>query len=128
MAKRCLLALPLILFFTPLSVASDLHQYAGKSSCSPGLERGVGSYGIRLDKRQITRLEARTSNGNEILMIVQYTNERDECGVVRDIVQAQKDKVRLVFEGNDDGSDLVKWAKQRAGKKRLSNQNDPNAR
>jgi hypothetical protein len=32
------------------------------------------------------------------------------------------------YAGNDDGSDLVKWAKQRAGKKRLSNQNDPNAR
>jgi hypothetical protein len=32
------------------------------------------------------------------------------------------------YAGNDDGSDLVKCAKQRAGKKRLSNQNDPNAR
>jgi hypothetical protein len=60
-----------ILFFTLLSIATDLHQYAGKSSSSPGLEWGVGIYGIRLDKSQITRLEARTSNGNEILMIVQ---------------------------------------------------------
>ena len=154
----------------------------GEEQLQRWLERGVGSYGIRLDKSQITRLEARTSNGNEILMIVQYTNERDECGVVRDIVQARNDKVGLVFEcvdpknrssvavgtwpdgfrptsgpaleawqievnalkfvpltgrvtstsrnyaGNDDGSDLVKWAKRRAGKKRLNNQNDPNAR
>jgi hypothetical protein len=59
---------------------------------------GRGKFGIRLDKSQITRLEVRISNGNEILMIVQYTNERDECGVVRDIVQARNNKVRLVLE------------------------------
>jgi hypothetical protein len=32
------------------------------------------------------------------------------------------------YAGNDDGSDLVEWAKQRAAKKRLSNQSDPSAR
>ena len=67
----------------------------GEEQLQRWLERGVGSYGIRLDKSQITRLEARTSNGNEILMIFQYTNERDECGVVRDIVQARNDKVSV---------------------------------
>jgi hypothetical protein len=171
--NRCLFAFLLSLLFALLSTAADFHQYVRKSSCSPGLERGVGGYGIRLDKSQITMLEARTSNGNKILMIVQYAKERDECGVVRDIVQARDDKVHFVFEcvnpkspsavavgtwpdgfsltlgpaleawqielnalkfvpligrvtctlrsyaGNDDGSDLVKRAKQRAAKKRL---------
>ncbi len=175
---RFLFAFPLILFFAPLSVATDFHQYAGNSSCSPGLERGVGSYGIRLDKSQIARLEARTSGGNKILMIVQYSKESDECGIVRDIIRAPDERVHFVFEcvnpnspssvavgtwpddfrrtsgpaleawqvelnplkfvplkarvgcisgnygGNDDGSDLVKWAKQRAAKRRLSNQKD----
>ncbi len=170
--NRCLLAFLLILLFAPLSIAADFHQYVGKSSCSSGLERGVGSYGIRLDKRQLARLEGRTSNGNKILMIVQYAKEPDECGVVRDVIQAGNDRVHFVFEcvnpknfssvavgtwpngfsrtsgpaleawqvelnplkfvpltgrvgctlrnyaGNDDGSDLVTWAKQRA-KKRL---------
>jgi hypothetical protein len=45
--SRCLLAFPLILFFAPLTIATDIHQYAG--GCSPGSKRGVGSYGIRLD-------------------------------------------------------------------------------
>jgi hypothetical protein len=176
--KRHLFAFLLILFFARLSIAIDLRQYVGKSSCSLGLERGVGSYGIRLDKSQIARLEARTSNGNKILMIVQYTKESDECGIVRDIVRASNGTAHFVFEcvnpkspssvavgtwpddfrrasapaleawrieldglqfepligrvtctsrnyaGNDNGSDLVKWAKQRAAKRRLSDQND----
>jgi hypothetical protein len=96
--KRRLLALLLILFFAPVSTASEIDEYVSKSSCSPGLERGVGSYGIRLDKSQIARLEARTGNGNKILMIVQYLKEDDECGLVRDIVQARNDKVHFVFE------------------------------
>ena len=96
--KRHLFAFLLILFFARLSIATDLHQYEGKSSCSPGLERGVGSYGIRLEKSQIARLEARTSNGNKILMIVQYSKESDECGIVRDIIRTPNDKVHFVFE------------------------------
>lgn len=183
MVKRYFLVFLLILLSAPFSIAINVRQeYAGKSSCSPGLERGIGSYGIRLDKSQKARLEARTNDGRDVLMIIQYSEEGDECGVVRDIVQSRDHKAVFVFEcvnpkspsalvvgtwpvgskqtsgpaleswqielnglefvpltgrvncisrsfaGNDDGSDLVIWAKQRAAKKRLSKRNDQGAR
>ena len=96
--NRYLFAFLLTPFSAPLSTATDLHKYVAKSSCNAGLERGSGSNGIRLDKSQIARLEAQTSNGNKLLMIVQYAKQYDECGVVRDIVQARNNKVDFVFE------------------------------
>ena len=151
-----------------LAQTQDLKAYVDKSSCSPGLEKGVGSYGIRLDKKQVARLEARTINSKKALMIVQYQKEWDECGVVKDIVEAGRDDTDFIFEsvddkdpgaivvgtwrtpriagrsleswrikldslmfvrisrslryvpqtleGNDDGSDLVDWARKRVSK------------
>ena len=95
--------LALCLLATTLARAVDLREsYAGKNSCSQGLQRGVGSFGIRLDKKQIARLEARTSEGRKILMIVQYQKEWDDCGIVRDIIQSKDADAFFVFGCVDD--------------------------
>lgn len=132
------------------------------------MQKGSGSYGVRLDKKQVARLEARTIKGKKALMIVQYRKEWDGCGIVKDIVQAARDDTDFIFEcmddknpravvvsawrtpkisgrsleswqvnldgltfvplhrslkfvpqnmaGNDDGSDLVDWARGRTGR------------
>jgi hypothetical protein len=166
---RVWLSLTLCLVATTIVRASDLRQtYVGKSSCSHGLQEKVGTYGIRLDKKQTARLEARTSEGKKILMIVQYQKEWDDCGTVRDIIQSADSNAFFEFEcvddknpgaiavgtwrtpkisgpsleswrveldglkfvpitrpvrfiphfgaGNDDGSDLAGWARQRGAK------------
>jgi hypothetical protein len=167
-AKFCF-GLVLCLIVATFARAVDLREaYVGKSSCVHGLQKGVGSFGIRLDKKQVARLEARTSEGRKILMIVQYQKEWDACGTVRDIIQSKAADAFFVFEcvddrnpaavvvgtwrdqnvsgpslqswrvelselkfvpiaepvryvpqrlsGNDDGSDLAGWARQRGAK------------
>ena len=97
------LVVPLLLLVSLPSNASDLQQkYVAKSSCGPGLERAVGSFGIRLDKHQIARLEARTSGGKKILLIVQYQKEWDKCGTVRDVIQSADDDASFIFDCVDD--------------------------
>jgi len=83
-------------------IANLKQEYVGKTSCSPGLEKGPGSYGIRLDKKQVARLEARTVKGKKALMIVQYQKEWDDCGVVMDIIEAAHDDTDFIFECMDD--------------------------
>jgi hypothetical protein len=159
-----LLASQLVLAGTP----ALQQKYIGQSSCTPELKNGVGSFGVRLDKKQIARLEAHAINGKKILVIVQYQKEWDECGVVKDIVEATHDDTDFIFEcmdeknpgavvvgtwrtprikdrsleswrirldgltfvrtrrplryvpqtleGNDDGSDLVDWARKRVSR------------
>jgi len=94
----------LALFAIPLTLAqtSNLKKYVGQSSCTPRLQKGPGSYGIRLDKRQIARVEARTVNGKKALLIVQYQKEWSECGVVKDIVVAARADNDFIFECADD--------------------------
>lgn len=97
------LSLMLCLVATTFVRATDLRQaYIGKSSCSQGLQERVGRHGIRLDKRQIARLEARTSEGRKILMIVQYQKEWDDCGTVRDIIQSADASRFFEFDCVDD--------------------------
>ena len=161
------LGLGLCLVVGTLARAVDLREtYVGKSSCSVGLRWGVGSFGTRLDKKHIARLEARATEGGEILMIIQYQKERDDCGIVKDIIQSKDADAFFVFDcitarnpgavvvgtwrdrnvsgpsleswrveldglkfvpiagpvsyvprrstGNDDGSDLASWARQRS--------------
>ena len=89
--KHLCLCSTVLLVVVPLACATTEieHAYVGKSSCSAGLQWGTGSYGIRLDKAQMARLEARSSSGKKLLMIVQYKKEWDDCGTVRDIIETK---------------------------------------
>ena len=64
--------LPLLIFFllgVTSANATDLRStYVGQSSCASNLEGNTGRYGIRLDKTQIARLEARTVLEHKVLM------------------------------------------------------------
>lgn len=98
--------IPLLIFIV-LGVtsanATDLRStYVGQSRCASDFEGDTGSYGIRLDKTQIARLEARTVRKNKLLMIVQYNKEWDKCGTVRDVVEATDNETSFIFECVDD--------------------------
>lgn len=69
--------------------AGDLKQkYIGKNSCTPELRSSSERYGIRLDKTQRAYLNAYVLKDSTILAIVQHQGEHDQCGVIRDVVQA----------------------------------------
>ena len=146
------------------------HKYAGLNGCAPEFKRAPGTYSIRLDNRHRTRLAVHTVNEKNVLTIVQYEDDNDHCGVVRDAVQSDNpgnffefdctdrgrpslivvgtrperdpnvsgraiqawqvdlDTLRFIpdheevtcirksYAGNDEGDDLVTWARQRSEK------------
>ena len=66
--------------------SQDLKQkYVGKSGCTEGI-RGR-QYGARLDKTQNTYLEARVLPTVKVLLIIQFQDASDRCGLIRDIVE-----------------------------------------
>ena len=83
------------------------HKYAGLSGCAAEFKRAPGTYSIRLDKRQRTRLAAHTVNEKNVLTIVQYKDENDHCGVVRDAVQSDKPGNFFEFNCTDRGRPLA---------------------
>src|SRR5258708_6897549 len=79
------------LFAVMMAGKDDLQRkYTGLSGCAPEFKWAPGTYSIRLDKRQKTRLAAHTVNEKNVLTIVQYKDDNDKCGVVRDAVQSNK--------------------------------------
>jgi len=96
----------LALLFVGLAVSiarSDASQkFVGGSSCRPELNGRMGRYGIRLDKKQSARLEARTVGAQRILMIVQYKKEWDACGIVKAVIQSSQNDASFVFDSVDD--------------------------
>ena len=82
------MALIFIAFLPLPSHCETLRQkYVGKSGCRPDLGWAPGSQGIRLDKEKKAFLKAYTVDHQNILLIVQYADIQDQCGVVRDAVQ-----------------------------------------
>ena len=77
------------------------HKYAGLSGCAPEFKWAPGTYGIRLDKGQRTRLAAHTINEKNVLTIVQYKDDNDQCGVVRAAVQSDKPGDFFEFDCTD---------------------------
>ena len=86
MSKQLWLIAMLVMFAATTAHSESLRQmYVGRSGCS--VELKTHPRGIRLDQSQRTRLRAYTVKGNDTLLIVQYKNDGDQCGVVRDIIQ-----------------------------------------
>jgi hypothetical protein len=91
----------IFLFFLIAAVtaatAEDLQKiYVGKNTCGPELHKTRG-YGMRLDKSQNAYLSARIIDGENALMIIQYTKDGDSCGVVRDAIVSRDAKVSFEF-------------------------------
>jgi hypothetical protein len=86
--KHMLMSLVFIVLLIPFTLSQDAnHNYAGKSGCRPELRWAPGTYSIRLDSGKRTDLKAYTVNGQNLLFIVQHADDRDACGVIRDVVQ-----------------------------------------
>jgi len=90
----------LIVFLAAIPArAAQLHQqYVGQSGCATEFKSAINHYGIRLDKRSRTRLEAQVFKGKTILMIVQYSSDSDTCGVVRDVIETQRPDRAFVWD------------------------------
>ena len=79
-------------------VRQDLPKtLVGKSSCSPELSAAV-KYGARLDRIQRAYLSAYALQSLGILTIVQYRQDGDKCGVIRDAISSEHKDDSFVFE------------------------------
>jgi hypothetical protein len=91
--------IPVLLIFVMLVLVAsaagtdDLaKKYGGKSDCIPEL-KAASSTGIRLDRSQKAYLTAYALGDASVVTIVQYHDDAERCGTIRDVVQA---------EGKDD--------------------------
>lgn len=93
----------LAIFGIPSCARSDdvKKEYVGRSGCRSELRRGPGTYGIRLDKTQRAYLKAYTVDDRNLLFIVQYSDDKDQCGVVRDVVQPTDTTASFVWDCTD---------------------------
>jgi hypothetical protein len=79
--------------------AEDLSKkYVGKSDCVPELSTASHKYGVRLDRTQVAYLSSYTLKDEDMLTIVQYGQEGDKCGVIRDVILAQHKDDSFVWE------------------------------
>ena len=89
-AESYLTGLVLVLLTTVGIGQEDLQKkYIGQSKCIPELQSATGSYGIRLDKSQKAYLAAYKLGQRDVLTIVQYRDDNDRCGVIRDVIQSR---------------------------------------
>lgn len=90
----------LIVFLSVVSFgAATLQQrYVGRSGCDTEFKSSLNDYGIRLDSRQRTRLEAHAFKSKAVLAIVQYSSDSDQCGIVRDAVQSRRPGSSFVWQ------------------------------
>jgi hypothetical protein len=68
--------------------AQDFKQrYVGKGPCAPDLQSEYSDLSMRLDKTQGLELYQRRWDRLQVLLIVQYRDQNDGCGVIRDAVR-----------------------------------------
>src|SRR2546427_11722855 len=102
--KHVSTVLTLVALFTllPCARGQDAKQtYVGGSGCNAEFRRGLDISGARLDKSQRAYLKVYTVDGRKTLLIVQYANDQDQCGIVRDLVQAKDSTTALVWNCTD---------------------------
>lgn len=89
----------LFFLFVPLAKATSVRQkYVGRTGCAPEFKLALNHSGIRLDRNQRARLEAHEFRAGTILVIVQYKDEADQCGTVRDAIESQPTDTSFVWE------------------------------
>jgi hypothetical protein len=96
-ASILIIAILTVLFAAAVSEDDLQKKYTGQSNCSPEL-KSADHYGIRLDKTQIAYLDSYQWKGTNIVAIVQYKQEGEKCGIIRDVVQSQDATSSFIFE------------------------------
>jgi hypothetical protein len=95
-----IIAIFTVLLASSLSEGDFQKKYTGQSNCLPEL-RSADHYGIRLDRSQTAYLDAYQWKGKNILAIVQYKQEGERCGVIRDVAQSRDATSAFIFECTD---------------------------
>ena len=67
-------------------------SFIGSDGCKVELLATDVGFSIDLDRKEGTRLETHELNGKPTLLLIQYANDDDRCGVVRDIAVAPDSK------------------------------------
>lgn len=68
--------------------AQDFKQrFIGKSPCAPDIQSEQSDFSLRLDKVRNTELRYRDMGSAKVVLIVQYKEPGDTCGIIRDVVQ-----------------------------------------
>lgn len=70
-----------------VSAQGERQNFVGTNSCASDVQAQGASFGMRLDKSQRAFLEYRNLGNIKVLFIIQYKNEGDKCGVIRDAVE-----------------------------------------
>lgn len=86
-----MLKIVFVLVFATLQTVAyggeETSQIVGKSLCELGINKAAG-YGISLDRKKHLNLEVKKTGTSRLLMIVEYSDVGNKCGIVRDIVYA----------------------------------------
>jgi hypothetical protein len=104
--NRLLMLLVMILLastYLTSQVANDKREdvrsnFVGKDSCAPELNHVTTRYGIRLDSKQNAYLMAYRLKAANILTIVQYEKDDQNCGLIRDVVQSRDHHSSFVWD------------------------------
>jgi len=71
-----------------LAKAQDFKlRFIGKGPCAPELQSEDSDFGLRLDKTQNLELIERRWDRSQVLLVIQYRDQSDGCGVIRDVIQ-----------------------------------------
>jgi hypothetical protein len=93
-----ILTLLALFVLLPVARGQDARQtYVGGSGCKDAFRRGLDISEARLDKSQRAYLKVYTLDGRKTLLIVQYEDGHDQCGIVRDLVQMKDKHTALVW-------------------------------
>jgi hypothetical protein len=97
--KALLLGLIAVSLVTESTLAEDLRQrLVGRDDCIPEFRSPRGRSGIRLDKKQGAYLTNYKLKDANLLLIVQYQNGNERCGVIRDVVQSSDLTASFVWD------------------------------
>ena len=70
----------------------DYKSYIGSAACRPELRGNGAEFGLALDRKQRVYAEIRQLDGKPTLLVIQYADDVDRCGELRDIVSAPDPK------------------------------------
>ena len=107
------IGLILIVFLTASLTAKAQNvkdRFVGKSPCAAETLSERPDFSIRIDKAQRTDLVNRNLPNSKVLLIVQYKNEADHCGVILDAIEIQnmsKDFQFSCFDPLEPGAVVV---------------------
>jgi hypothetical protein len=85
-------------------------RFVGKSPCAAETLAKRPDFSMRLDRTQRTDLANRNFAKSKVLLIIQYKNETDHCGVILDAVEIQnmsKDFQFSCYDPSEPGAVVV---------------------